>query len=116
MTDTALLEREIKRLGPWHHDIEVVPGITTRLSLNEDYPAELGPVSFLDMRDAVRSKLLSVYPDGLQGRSVLDCGCNCGECLFWAKELGAGECFGFDAREHWINQGRFLAEHSPASV
>ena len=24
---------------------------------------------------------------------------------------GAGECFGFDARSHWIDQARFLAEH-----
>jgi SAM-dependent methyltransferase len=42
---------------------------------------------------------------------VLDCACNSGAYLFWAKELGAGRCFGFDAREHWIEQARFLAEH-----
>jgi hypothetical protein len=42
---------------------------------------------------------------------VLDCACNCGYFLFWSKEVGAGECLGFDAREHWIRQARFLAEH-----
>jgi hypothetical protein len=41
----------------------------------------------------------------------MDCACNCGAYLFWSKEHGAGECFGFDAREHWIAQARFLAEH-----
>jgi len=110
--DAEALKAEIRRLGPWHHEIEIVPGISTALAREESYPAEYGAVSFLDWRESFRSKLLSVYPQGLDGRSVLDCGCNCGECLFWAKELGAGTCFGFDAREHWIAQGRFLVEHS----
>ncbi len=34
----------------------------------------------------------------------------------WAKEMGAGRCFGFDAREHWINQARFLVEASGVDV
>jgi tRNA (mo5U34)-methyltransferase len=42
---------------------------------------------------------------------VLDCACNCGAFLFWAKELGADECFGFDIRQHWIDQAEFLREH-----
>jgi 2-polyprenyl-3-methyl-5-hydroxy-6-metoxy-1,4-benzoquinol methylase len=109
---TSAIEAQIRELGPWHHEIEVQPGVSTRLALDESYPDEFGPVSFLDLREGIRSKLLAVYPNGLEGRSVLDCGCNCGECLFWAKELGAGQCFGFDAREHWIRQGRFLAEYS----
>jgi SAM-dependent methyltransferase len=56
-----------------------------------------------------------VYPAGLQGRSVLDCACNCGGYLFWAKELGAGRCFGFDARQHWIDQALFLLAHRDAA-
>ena len=52
-----------------------------------------------------------VFPQGMAGRRVLDCACNCGYFLFWSKELGAGECLGFDAREHWIRQARFLAAH-----
>jgi tRNA (mo5U34)-methyltransferase len=52
--------------------------------------------------------LRSIYPDGLAGRTVLDCACNCGAYLFWAKDLGAGDCFGFDVRKHWIDQARFL--------
>jgi tRNA (mo5U34)-methyltransferase len=103
---------EIRRLGPWHHEIEVAPGVSTRLALEETYPDHFGLVSFLNLRDEFRRKILAVYPGGLAGRSVLDCGCNCGECLFWAKELGAGDCYGFDARDHWIAQGRFLIEHS----
>ena len=56
-------------------------------------------------------RLGAIFPRGLEGRTVMDCACNCGAYLFWSKEPGAGECFGFDAREHWIAQARFLAEH-----
>jgi tRNA (mo5U34)-methyltransferase len=110
--DAEALKAEIRRLGPWHYVVEVIPGVSTALTHDEKYPDEYGEVAFLDWRDSFRSKLLSVYPQGLDGRSVLDCGCNCGGCLFWAKELGAGKCYGFDVRDHWIAQGRFLAENS----
>lgn len=110
--DPETLKAEIRRLGPWHHEIEVVPGVSTSIARDEPYPEQYGRVTFLDWRDSFRSKMLSLYPGGLGERSVLDCGCNCGECLFWSKELGAGRCYGFDARAHWIAQGRFLIEHS----
>jgi SAM-dependent methyltransferase len=109
--DDDRLREEIIRLGPWHHDIEVRPGLTTRVSEDVEYPKSFGNVSMLDWRRLFVKRMLSVYPDGLAGRSVMDCSCNCGECLFWAKELGAGRCFGSDVREHWINQARFLLEH-----
>lgn len=54
--------------------------------------------------------LKAAYPEGLNGRSVLDCGCNAGEYSFLAKEAGAGHCFGFDVREQWIEQARYLIE------
>jgi tRNA (mo5U34)-methyltransferase len=61
-------------------------------------------------RERFHGILSSVYPNGLEGRSFLDCACNCGGYSFWAKELGAGDCFGFDVREHWIKQANFLLE------
>ena len=51
------------------------------------------------------------FPAGLEGRTALHCACNCGAHLFYAKEAGAGRCFGFDVRRHWIDQARFLATH-----
>lgn len=112
---TAQLEEEIARLGPWHHDIQVTPEVNTAIwkQAPQTYPESFGPVSTLDdgWRQSVIAKLLSVYPNGLEGRSVLDCGCNCAASLLWAKELGAGDCFGFDLRDHWIDQARFLLEH-----
>jgi tRNA (mo5U34)-methyltransferase len=74
------------------------------------YSSSFGKVSFLSPRPSFRNLVQKVYPDGLAGRSVLDCACNCGGYLYWAKELGAGECFGFDVRQHWIDQARFLAQ------
>ena len=50
-------------------------------------------------------------PDGVEGRSFLDCACNCGGYSFWTKELGADRTFGFDVREHWIRQAEFLLEN-----
>ena len=46
---------------------------------------------------------------------MLDCACNCGAYLFWAKDAGAGHCRGFDVREHWIEQARFLQRHRQGS-
>jgi hypothetical protein len=111
------LADEIVRLGPWHLDVQVTAELGTSASLEAPdgtYSGELGEVVFKRPRDAFLEKLGLLYPDGMQGRSMLDCACNCGGYLFWAKEAGAGECFGFDVREHWIRQARFLAEHRTA--
>jgi hypothetical protein len=42
---------------------------------------------------------------------VLDCACNCGAYLYLCRDHGAGECLGFDVREQWIRQARWLLEH-----
>jgi tRNA (mo5U34)-methyltransferase len=83
-------------------------GISRDSSTRHEDPA-LGRVSFISAREHFAALMRRVYPDGLQERTMLDAACNCGGYLFWARELGAGTCFGFDAREHWIEQARFLA-------
>lgn len=109
------LRAEVIRLGPWHLDVEITPELSTRAFL--DAPegtydhSVFGPVTFRSAREGFVSRMARLYPGGLEGRRVLDCACNCGAYLFWAKELGAGDCFGFDVRSHWIEQARFLARH-----
>ena len=103
------LREDIIRLGPWHFWIDVTPELSTYAWF--EAVGKKSEVGFLARRKQFHALLGPLYPDGLEDRSVLDCGCNSGGYLFWAKELGAGECFGFDAREHWIEQARFLAEH-----
>jgi SAM-dependent methyltransferase len=108
------LRAEVVRLGPWHIDVEITPELSTSAFLEAPpgtYPASFGRVGFQSPRKGVLRKMRRLYPDGLAGRRVLDCACNCGALLFWAKEIGASECFGFDVREHWVDQANFLREH-----
>jgi tRNA (mo5U34)-methyltransferase len=112
---TEQLKEEIIRLGPWHHDVQVTDEISTSAFLDAPpgaYTDDLADVSFQRRSRKSWVKLMKqVYPDGLEGRTLMECACNCGAYCFWAKEIGAGECFGFDVREHWINQARWLIEH-----
>ena len=111
----AELLQEIIRLGPWHLEIEVESGITTRVGRAScaGSGSAYGDVPFDTPCSYFQSLLAQVFPFGLQGRSVLDCACNCGAHLFWAREAGAGRCMGFDVREHWIRQARFLQARRP---
>ena len=108
------MREEIIRLGPWHLDVQVTPGISTRVfreAAEGSYPANFGEVSFIDYRPGFLDMMKKIYPKGLEGRRVLDSACNCGGHLFWAKEIGAGACFGFDVRKFWIDQANFLARN-----
>ena len=99
------MREQIKALGPWHLDVEIQPGLTTAVAVDGDNEN----VSFLDDRPRFRS-LIADHVGSLKGKRFLDCACNCGAYSFWARELGASECYGFDVREHWIKQARFLVD------
>ena len=102
------------RLGPWHIDVEITPEISTAVSLDAPpgtYSGDDAKIGFSQRYEGIMERLHKIFPGGLDGRSVMDCACNCGAYLFWSKEHGAGECFGFDSREHWIEQARFLVAH-----
>ena len=108
--DDERLREEIVRLAPWHLDVQVTPTLSTSAFLDAK-PATPDPaevVTFISPRGVWRRTVEAIYPDGLEGRSFLDCACNCGGYSFWSKELGAERCFGFDVREPWIQQARFL--------
>lgn len=110
------LRAEIRRLGPWHQDLEIAPGIRTGERAPDDPPDPLGVGSpgMLEPGRVLGYLIRDVFPNGFEGRSVLDCGCNAGGYLFEARRMGAGRGFGFDVREHWLNQARFLSRHLPA--
>jgi SAM-dependent methyltransferase len=91
-------------LAPWHLDVEIRPGLTTAAGVSGDNEG----VSFVDDRPRFRS-FIQDHVGSLEDKRFLDCACNCGAYSFWARELGAAECFGFDVRKHWIRQARFLA-------
>jgi len=110
------LKAEIIRLGPWHIDVEITPELTSAAFLDapeDTYTGikDLNRVSFISPKRAWVELIRAIYPGGLEGRSFMECACNCGAYCFWAKELGAGRTFGFDVRDHWIDQAKFVQAH-----
>lgn len=105
---SSKLIEEMWDLAPWHHDVELMPGVRTGLTLEASDRAN---VSLIDPSRAFKGLMERVYPGGLNGRLVLDCACNAGGYLLLAKELGAGGGLGFDVREHWIRQALWLQEN-----
>jgi SAM-dependent methyltransferase len=108
------LREEIVRLAPWHLDVQVTDTLSTAVFLDAELTPEQSrhKVTFIDTgRGWWKSLISSIYPDGLGGRTVLDCACNCGGYSFWMRELGSDGGLGFDVRQQWIDQARFLQQH-----
>jgi tRNA (mo5U34)-methyltransferase len=105
---TANLMAEGRALVPWHLPVDVTDEISTRDFADAPYPESFGRIALIDPRERFMATLQKLYPEGLDGRSALDCACNCAGFLFWAKDLGAGHCHGIDVRDHWIAQAQFL--------
>ena len=110
MTVPEELLQQVRTLTPWHMNIELTPDLKT----GDGNPHARGTddvrLSLINPRE-LRPLLETLHPDGLQGRSFLDCACNAGGYSLLASDLGAERCFGFDVREHWIEQARFLQRH-----
>lgn len=107
------IQQQIIDLAPWHLDVAINDELSTAYAVENGAECDEsvhGRVSFINPRGSFRQFIARIYPDGLEGRSFMDCACNCGGYSFWARELGAGRTFGFDVREHWINQATFLKE------
>lgn len=107
------LEREtilsqMRDLAPWHFDLEVVPGLRTIHANSREYESKDSERVTVVDPDELSPLLQRTFPEGLGGRSFLDVGCNGGGYCFLARRLGANRVVGFDPREHWIRQARFL--------
>ena len=107
------LIKQVRSFGPWHQNIRITEDFRVMDAYSE--PERLrennNNISLLDMGGRFLEKTKLLYPDGLAGKRFLDCACNAGGYCFWANELGAEAAFGFDAREHWINQAKFLQQN-----
>ena len=112
MTELELRE-QIARLGPWHHDVEVRPGLrTSDVPLLAERTDGRTPTTYRP-EDQVKRLSANLFDGDFAGRSFLDCACNGGGHALAAARQGAGECFGFDARDIWVKQGQFLAQFGP---
>ena len=103
------LRRRVEEMGPWHHLIELRGGIVTQSGSQNDHTDT--PVSAIKPIEGFAKLTRKFLPDGMKGKSFLDCGCNAGGYCFAAKDAGAERTFGFDVRKHWIDQARFIAAH-----
>jgi tRNA (mo5U34)-methyltransferase len=87
---------ELKRLEPWFHCIDLGGGITTK---TESIMGE--PVDHPHEPWQVIQKCL---PQNLNGKSLLDVGCNAGFYSIQAKRRGAARVLGVDGQRQHIRQ------------
>ena len=108
------LTRQIKELAPWHHDINLFDEFTTGRIFSPTgalKPNENEGVSLISPRVRYLKQLDQIYPDGMSGKSFLDCACNAGGYCFWSRERDVAHAVGFDVRDHWIQQAKFVQKH-----
>lgn len=98
------LERRIEELGPWFHNLHIDGVPTAPDHFLGDYPAFKW--------DGFKNAL----PLDLEGRSVLDIGCNAGFYSLEMKRRGAGRVLGIDADPRYLRQARFAAEQAGADI
>jgi tRNA (mo5U34)-methyltransferase len=91
------LARQIEKLGPWFHNLNL-RGIQT------------APNHFLgDYPQTKWHRFAHALPADLSGKSVLDIGCNAGFYSFEMKNRGAERVVAIDADERYLAQARFAA-------
>lgn len=96
--DRVALERRIRGLGEWFHNLDLF-GVAT------------APNHFLGDFPAVKWKhIAAAIPNDLSGATVLDIGCNGGFYSIQMKRRGAERVLGIDVDERYLNQARFAAE------
>jgi tRNA (mo5U34)-methyltransferase len=91
------LEREIRALGPWFHNLELGGVQTAPEHFLGDYPR----ANYRRFADAL--------PADLRGKTVLDVGCNAGFYAFEMKRRGAARVVGIDTDPRYLAQARLAA-------
>lgn len=116
MNETNDLIEQIRALRPWHQNIRITEDLAVMDAFdeNEKIRVQNENVSVIDAGNRFAYKVRLFYPQGLAGKTFLDCACNAGGYCFWARELGASQATGFDVREHWIRQAEFVQKHRTA--
>jgi tRNA (mo5U34)-methyltransferase len=100
---TSLLSKDeirqrVDALGPWFHNLDL-DGVPT------------APGHFLGDYPTVKwQRFSNVIPASLEGKSVLDIGCNAGFYAMEMKRRGAARVLGLDSDEEYLEQARFAAD------
>jgi len=98
------LQKEITELGPWFQNLDINGVKTAPDHFLGDYPS-------FKWRG-----FQHIIPEDLEGRSVLDVGCNAGFYSLEMKRRNAGRVLGIDSDPHYLRQARFAAEHLELDV
>ncbi|MDB5212944.1 MAG: putative SAM-dependent methyltransferase [Myxococcaceae bacterium] len=91
------IAREVAKLGPWFHNLDLDGVMTAPGHFLGDYPR----YKFAAFADAI--------PSDLRGKTVLDIGCNAGFYSIEMKRRGAARVLGIDRDEAYLAQARFAA-------
>lgn len=98
------ISKNIKNLGKWFHNIDLKGIKTAPDHFLGDYPN----VKFQSFAHAI--------PDNLEGKSVLDIGCNAGFYSLEMKRRGAERVIGIDSDDIYLNQAKFAARVSELDI
>lgn len=96
-SDRSAHEREVARLGPWFHNLELDGVHTAPDHFLGDYPRQFF------------SHFADVLPHDLRGWRVLDIGCNAGFFSFEMLRRGAAHVLGVDSDPRYLAQARYAA-------
>jgi tRNA (mo5U34)-methyltransferase len=94
------MEREVARLGPWFHSIDLGQGVRTKTKSVGREPAD-HPRSTWEL-------VKECLPQDLTGKGLLDVGCNAGFYSVEAKRRNAERVLGVDAQRREVRQARFV--------
>jgi tRNA (mo5U34)-methyltransferase len=92
------IERRVRELGQWFHNLDLDGVKTAPDHFLGDYPA------------IVWSHIGRVLPARLEGKTVLDVGCNAGFFSLEMKRRGAARVIGIDPDERYLAQARLASE------
>jgi len=95
-SNAEILKKVIDMLGPWFHDFELKPGVSTN---PDNRNSQINKWKFLE----------PFIPKDLSGKTVLDIGCNSGFFSFEMKKRNARRVVGTDIMPHCLAQARFLS-------
>jgi tRNA (mo5U34)-methyltransferase len=98
------IEAQVQALGPWFHNLDLAGVKTAPQHFLGDYPA-------VAWRDIAR-----YLPERLDGRSVLDIGCNAGFFSLEMRRRGAARVLGVDSDPRYLAQARLASEVSGLEV
>jgi len=97
---TQQIEQRVRSLGTWFHNIDLKGVKTAPNHFLGDYP------------NIKWQRFAHAIPSDLQGKSVLDVGCNGGFYSIEMKKRGAGRVVAIDSDDVYLEQARFAASIS----